>query len=132
MTGRRQFLKDTGAFGIGIAAGAALPVRANGGSADLVRVAAAEAPSVAGAHAALLPAATLLSIRHAGRSDTLGIKFDDGVFDVAQASGLLAMPAPLTLEQLLRDGSWSQPWCPSRRSHTAACSPTRARSCASG
>ena len=49
-----------------------------------------------------------MAIRHAGGSQTLGVKFDDGVFDVAQAAGLLGQPAPLTLEQLLREGSWPQ------------------------
>jgi len=97
MTGRRQFLMETGALGIGLAAGAGLP-------------AGAETPASGAAHrgAAALPPITLLSILHAGGAETLGVKFDDGVFDVALASGLLAHPAPLTLEQLLREGSWAQ------------------------
>lgn len=99
MTGRRRFLMDAGALGIGLAAGAGQP-------------AGAETPA-AGASprgtAAALPPVTLVSIRHTGGgTETLGIKFDDGIFDVALASGLLAQPAPLTLEQLLREGSWFQ------------------------
>jgi 2-keto-4-pentenoate hydratase/2-oxohepta-3-ene-1,7-dioic acid hydratase in catechol pathway len=70
--------------------------------------AAGETPRAAAGPGGLLPDITLLSIRHAGGRETLGIKFDDGVFDVAQAAGLLGMSAPLTLEQLLREGSWLQ------------------------
>jgi 2-keto-4-pentenoate hydratase/2-oxohepta-3-ene-1,7-dioic acid hydratase in catechol pathway len=55
-----------------------------------------------------LPAVTLLSIRHGSGHETLGVRFDDGVFDVAQAAGLLGLPAPLTLDQMLREGSWPQ------------------------
>jgi 2-keto-4-pentenoate hydratase/2-oxohepta-3-ene-1,7-dioic acid hydratase in catechol pathway len=95
MTGRREFLMNTGALGLGIANFPHL-------------AAAADAAAPAGGHAALLPPVTLLSIRHPGGVETLGVKFDDGVFDVALASGLLAMPAPLTLDQLLREGSWQQ------------------------
>ena len=95
MTGRRRFLMDTGALGLGMVGVAPL-------------AAAGEAPRAAGGPAGMLPAVTLLSIRHAGGRETLGVKFDDGVFDVAQAAGLLGMSAPLTLEQMLREGSWPQ------------------------
>jgi 2-keto-4-pentenoate hydratase/2-oxohepta-3-ene-1,7-dioic acid hydratase in catechol pathway len=95
MTGRRQFLMDTGALGLGMVGFAPL-------------AAAGETPRAADGPAALLPAVTLLSIRHAGGRETLGVKFDDGVFDVAQAAGLLGMSAPPTLEQMLREGSWLQ------------------------
>jgi 2-keto-4-pentenoate hydratase/2-oxohepta-3-ene-1,7-dioic acid hydratase in catechol pathway len=109
MTGRRQFLKQTGAIGVGIAATAALPVRANDGSIGQPRAAAApENSRSSSARAPTLPAVTLLSMRHAGGSETLGVKFEDGVFDVAQASGLLGQPAPMTLGQLLREGGWPQ------------------------
>jgi 2-keto-4-pentenoate hydratase/2-oxohepta-3-ene-1,7-dioic acid hydratase in catechol pathway len=95
MTDRRQFLMNTGALGIGLAAGGATP-----GSA-----AAPAAPRAAGE---TLPPVTLLSIRHAGGDETLGIRFDDGVLDVALAASLLGLPAPVTLEQLLREGGWSR------------------------
>jgi 2-keto-4-pentenoate hydratase/2-oxohepta-3-ene-1,7-dioic acid hydratase in catechol pathway len=95
MTGRREFLMSTGALGLGIA--------------NLPSLAAADpAAPPAGGHAALLPPITLLSIRHAGGRDTLGVRFDDGVFDVAQAAGLLGLPAPATLEQMLREGRWPE------------------------
>ncbi len=95
MTDRRQFLMNTGTLGIGLAAGAAAPSGA----------AAVASPRGAGA---ALPAVTLLSIRHAGGAETLGVKFDDGVLDVALAASLLGLPAPSTLDQLLREGAWSQ------------------------
>ena len=95
MTGRRQFLMDTGALGLGMAGVAPL-------------VAAAETPRAADAPASALPAVTLLSLRHPGGRETLGVRFDDGVLDVAKAAGLLGLTAPLTLEQMLREGNWPQ------------------------
>ena len=96
MTGRREFLMNTGALGLGIA--------------NFSSLAAADAPaSTPGTHAPLLPPITILSMRHPGGSkETLGVRFDDGVFDVAQAAGLLGLPAPATLDQMLREGSWAQ------------------------
>jgi 2-keto-4-pentenoate hydratase/2-oxohepta-3-ene-1,7-dioic acid hydratase in catechol pathway len=110
MTQRRQFLKQTGALGVSIAAAAALPVRADEGSAgQSPKAVAPENSRSSAAHASSLPSLTLLSMRHSGRGgESLGIKFDDGVFDVAQASALLAMPVPLTLGQVLREGGWPQ------------------------
>jgi len=102
MSGRRQFLKDAGAVGVGIAAGAGLAVGTG------AAVAADAGTSALGAGGAVLPPITLLTIRHAGGRESLGVRFDDGVFDVAQAAGLLALTAPATLEQLLREGSWAQ------------------------
>lgn len=113
MTERRQFLMNTGALGLGIAASGGIP-SASGAAVDThpgvgPLAAAGEAPTSAGRPDAILPAVTMLSMRHAtGARETLGIKFDDGVFDVAQVSGLLGLPAPQTLEQLLREGTWSQ------------------------
>jgi 2-keto-4-pentenoate hydratase/2-oxohepta-3-ene-1,7-dioic acid hydratase in catechol pathway len=98
MSGRRQFLMNTGALGMGLAAGAGLPAGAEAAASGANPQAAAKA----------LPPVTLLTIRHPGGVETLGVKFDDGVFDVALAVGLLAQPAPLTLEQLLHEGSWPQ------------------------
>ena len=49
---------------------------------------------------------TLLAMRHADGAETLGARLgDDTVLDVRSASQLLGMPAPLTLEELLREGN---------------------------
>jgi 2-keto-4-pentenoate hydratase/2-oxohepta-3-ene-1,7-dioic acid hydratase in catechol pathway len=49
---------------------------------------------------------TLLSMLNADGSETLGAKLDgDTVLDVRRASGLLGIAAPLTLEELLREGN---------------------------
>lgn len=103
MTGRREFLMSSGAVGLGIAAGAAIAAQAEAQPMDMPQAA---APAARGAPP--LPAVTLLSLRHAGGRETLGVKFDDGIFDVAQACGLLGITAPSTLEQLLHEGGWSQ------------------------
>src|ERR1700722_9226286 len=111
MTGRRQFLKETGVLGLGIAAGAGLPAEAGASGAQpnlQTLAAAAETVAPADARTGALPPITLLSIHHKGGVESLGIRFDDGVFDVAQASALLGLPAPNTLDQMLREGSWSQ------------------------
>ena len=113
MSGRREFLMSTGALGLGVAAGVAAigagsAAAAQGSAAGPLAAAGAGDGAHDGAPAGLLPAVTLLSIRHAGGRETLGVKFDDGVLDVSQAAGLLGLPAPLTLEQMLREGSWLQ------------------------
>jgi 2-keto-4-pentenoate hydratase/2-oxohepta-3-ene-1,7-dioic acid hydratase in catechol pathway len=51
---------------------------------------------------------TLLSIANSDGSETLGVKTGDGVVDVRKASQLLNLPAALTLERLLQEGSASQ------------------------
>jgi len=49
---------------------------------------------------------TLLSMRNADGAETLGVKLaDETVLDVRQASRLLGMAAPQTLEQLLKEGN---------------------------
>ena len=48
---------------------------------------------------------TLLSIANSDGTETLGIKTGSTVIDVRAASRLLGIPAPLTLEELLRDGN---------------------------
>ena len=48
---------------------------------------------------------TLLSIANADGSETLGIKTGNAVIDVREASHLLGIPAPLTVEELLREGN---------------------------
>jgi 2-keto-4-pentenoate hydratase/2-oxohepta-3-ene-1,7-dioic acid hydratase in catechol pathway len=50
----------------------------------------------------------LVSIRNADGSETLGIRTDEGVIDVRAASRRLGLPCPLTLEQMLREGSGAQ------------------------
>jgi len=107
MTGRREFLMNTGALGIGMAAGSVQPAAADTASTQLAQDAGI-APRHADTGHALLPAITLLTIRRKGDRETLGIRFDDGVFDVAQASALLGLAAPQSLEQLLREGGWAQ------------------------
>jgi 2-keto-4-pentenoate hydratase/2-oxohepta-3-ene-1,7-dioic acid hydratase in catechol pathway len=51
---------------------------------------------------------TLLSIANSDGAETLGVKTGDSVIDVRKASGLLKLPSPVTLEQLLKEGSSSQ------------------------
>ena len=52
--------------------------------------------------------ATLLSMRNADGSETLGVKLDnDAVIDVRKARQLLGIAAPLTLEELLKEGNAS-------------------------
>jgi 2-keto-4-pentenoate hydratase/2-oxohepta-3-ene-1,7-dioic acid hydratase in catechol pathway len=93
MTTRRSFLKTAGAVTLGAASAA--PVSAS----------AAEARrKYAGPHE-LPKNTTLLSIRNADGTETLGVKTDHGVLDVRKASGLLNRAAPLTLAELLNDGS---------------------------
>jgi 2-keto-4-pentenoate hydratase/2-oxohepta-3-ene-1,7-dioic acid hydratase in catechol pathway len=49
---------------------------------------------------------TLLALRNADGSETLGAKLgDDTVLDLRRAAQLLRMTAPLTLEELLREGN---------------------------
>jgi 2-keto-4-pentenoate hydratase/2-oxohepta-3-ene-1,7-dioic acid hydratase in catechol pathway len=49
---------------------------------------------------------TLLSMRNADGSETLGVKLDnDAVIDVRNARRLLSLAAPLTLEELLKEGN---------------------------
>jgi 2-keto-4-pentenoate hydratase/2-oxohepta-3-ene-1,7-dioic acid hydratase in catechol pathway len=48
---------------------------------------------------------TLLSIANADGTETLGIKTGESVIDVRKAAQLLNLPAALTLDQLLQEGS---------------------------
>ena len=48
---------------------------------------------------------TLLAIRGADGRDTLGVKTEAGILDVAAAAHALNMQAPLTLEELLKEGN---------------------------
>lgn len=96
MTSRRSFLQTTGAMTVGLASAsrAAAPIKSR-----------ATTEKYAGPHE--LPTnVTLLSMRNADGSETLGVKLDnDAVLDVRRAYQLLGIAAPLTLEELLKDGN---------------------------
>ena len=96
MTSRRTFLQTTAALTVG-AAGASRASSVTHGN--------AMAGKYSGPHE--LPTnVTLLCMRNADGSETLGVKSsDDTVLDVRKASQLLGIPAPLTLEELLREGN---------------------------
>jgi 2-keto-4-pentenoate hydratase/2-oxohepta-3-ene-1,7-dioic acid hydratase in catechol pathway len=51
---------------------------------------------------------TLLSIANADGTETLGVKTGESVIDVRKAAQLLNLPAALTLDQLLQEGSAGQ------------------------
>jgi 2-keto-4-pentenoate hydratase/2-oxohepta-3-ene-1,7-dioic acid hydratase in catechol pathway len=51
---------------------------------------------------------TLLSIANADGPETLGVKTGESVIDVRKAAQLLSLPAALTLDQLLQEGSAGQ------------------------
>jgi 2-keto-4-pentenoate hydratase/2-oxohepta-3-ene-1,7-dioic acid hydratase in catechol pathway len=96
MTSRRTFLKTTGALTLGTAAAS----QESAWSATQVT-----ARSYAGPHE--MPSnVTLLCMRNADGSETLGVKLDgDAVLDVRTARYRLGVAAPLTLEELLREGN---------------------------
>jgi 2-keto-4-pentenoate hydratase/2-oxohepta-3-ene-1,7-dioic acid hydratase in catechol pathway len=98
MTSRRTFLKTTGAMAVGIASAS---------QASAATESRAMATHYAGPHE--MPThMTLLSMRNADGSETLGVKLDNGaVIDVREAHQLLGIPAPLTLEELLKEGNAS-------------------------
>ena len=95
MASRRTFLKTTTAMAVGLAG-------ASGASAAGAKTAAAR---YSGPHE--MPTnVTLLSMHNADGAETLGVKLDgDAVLDVRTARGLLGIPAPETLEELLREGN---------------------------
>ena len=96
MTSRRNFLKTTGAVTAGIATAA---------TATASTEKKAMAKKYTGPHE--MPTnVTLLSMRNSDGSETLGVKLDnDAVLDVRKASHLLGMTAPVTLEELLKEGN---------------------------
>ena len=96
MTSRRTFLKTTGAITVGIAS-----------TAESLGAAGKSGPQAKyrGPHE-LPTGVTLLAMRNADGSETLGAKLgEDSVLDVRQAAQLLGMHAPLTMEELLREGN---------------------------
>jgi len=95
MGSRRDFLR-TGAVAAGVA-GATAAATATGKT--------SMAKKYRGPHQ-MPSGVTLLAMRNADGSETLGAKLaDDSVLDVRKASQLLGLAAPLTLEELLREGN---------------------------
>jgi 2-keto-4-pentenoate hydratase/2-oxohepta-3-ene-1,7-dioic acid hydratase in catechol pathway len=90
-TDRRNFLKVAGSAGAIAAAGAAL-----GGSGS-----ASAAPARSGPKG-MARGLTLLTMRQGGEY-RLGVKTDRGVLDVKAAAGLLHLPAPATMDDLLQN-----------------------------
>lgn len=95
MSSRRDFLR-TGALAAGAAGAAAAP--AASGKTTMAK-------KYSGPHE-MPTGVTLLAMRNADGSETLGAKLgEDTVLDVRRAAQLLAMTAPLTLEEVLREGN---------------------------
>jgi 2-keto-4-pentenoate hydratase/2-oxohepta-3-ene-1,7-dioic acid hydratase in catechol pathway len=99
MTSRRSFLKTAGAVTAGVAAAAASTVTA------AVKQD-ATAKRYKGPHE-MPTMMTLLSMKNADGTETLGVKAAEGIVDVRKASRLLGIAAPLTLEELLKEGNAS-------------------------
>ncbi|BCK87078.1 hypothetical protein MIZ01_0848 [Sideroxyarcus emersonii] len=95
MITRRTFLTATTAVTAGAALGIAQSASAKPAS---------HTSKYAGPHE-LPKGLTLLSISQPDGSETLGIKTGSAVIDVRAASSLLGIPAPLTMEELLRKGN---------------------------
>jgi 2-keto-4-pentenoate hydratase/2-oxohepta-3-ene-1,7-dioic acid hydratase in catechol pathway len=95
MSSRREFLR-TGALAAGMAGATA--ASAASGKTLMAR-------KYGGPHE-MPTGVTLLAMKNADGSETLGAKLgEDTVLDVRRAAALLAMAAPLTLEELLREGN---------------------------
>ncbi len=96
MTSRRTFLQTTAAMTVGVAGAS----RAS---------AATHSDAMAGKYSGpheLPTHVTLLCMQNTDGSETLGVKFsDDAVLDVRKAGQLLGIAAPLTLEELLKEGN---------------------------
>src|SRR5215813_7688915 len=90
-TDRRDFLKAAGTAGAIAAAGAAM-----GGSGP-----ASAAPARSGPRG-MARGLTLLTMRQ-GNEYRLGVKTDHGILDVKAAAGLLHLPAPATMDDLLQN-----------------------------
>jgi 2-keto-4-pentenoate hydratase/2-oxohepta-3-ene-1,7-dioic acid hydratase in catechol pathway len=100
MTSRRSFITSAGAMTAGVAAAAIASNAAAAPRAD------ATASSYAGPHE-MPTKVTLLSMQNADGTETLGVKTPGGVIDVRKACALLGLIAPLTLEELLKQGNAS-------------------------
>ena len=90
-TNRRDFLKTAGAVGAIAAAGGAVT-----GTPNVAHAAAGKGPR------GLAKGLTLLTMRR-NNELRLGVKTDRGVLDVKEASGLLKLPGPSTMDELLQN-----------------------------
>jgi 2-keto-4-pentenoate hydratase/2-oxohepta-3-ene-1,7-dioic acid hydratase in catechol pathway len=96
VTSRRSFLKTTGAMAVGMASVPKVSVPTESNTIPTQYAGPHEMPT----------RITLLSMRNADGSETLGVKLDnDAVIDVRRARQLLGIAAPLTLEELLKEGN---------------------------
>lgn len=87
--GRRSFLKVAGVVGAVAATGR-------------IEEVAAQAPAARGTARGMARGLTLLTMIRDGEY-RLGVKTDQGILDAKQASALLAMPAPATMDGLLQN-----------------------------
>ncbi len=97
MTTRRSFLNSAGMLTAGAAATSA--------SASATGVAPRETAVKYQGPREMPAKVTLLSMRNADGTETLGIKGPAGVIDVRKAATLLKIAAPLTLDELLQEGN---------------------------
>lgn len=96
MTSRRTFLQTSGAIAVGIA----------GASQESAASAKNTVPTKYSGPHEMPTNLTLLSILSPDGAETLGVKLNEtDVLDVRQAARLLGMHAPLTLQELLREGN---------------------------
>ncbi len=96
MTTRRDFLKITGSAGVAAATGSIAKAAPAGGKATGGKATGGAAPR------GMARGLTLLTMRRDGEH-RLGAKTDRGVLAVKQASALLRMPAPATMDDLLQN-----------------------------
>lgn len=98
MITRRTLIKSAGAGAAGTAFATATSAQAEEKSATVKYTGPFEMPR----------RLTLLAIANADGAETLGVKSGASVIDVRRASQLLSMPAALTMQQLLQEGSAGQ------------------------
>ena len=97
MISRRLLMKMAGAG----AAGTAIAMQSSSQTA-------AAAPSKSAGTFDLPKGMTLLAIRNTDGPDTLGVKMESGVLDVAKAASAMGATVPLTLDQMLQEGRSSE------------------------
>jgi len=95
MTTRRSFLAATGLVTAGILAGGGPSLEAEEKPPTKKALGPRELPKNL----------TLLSLAHADGTESLGVKTAAGILDVKQAARLLGLAAPLTLDELLKEGT---------------------------
>jgi 2-keto-4-pentenoate hydratase/2-oxohepta-3-ene-1,7-dioic acid hydratase in catechol pathway len=98
MITRRMLMKSAGASAAGAAVGATMTARAEDKPVTTKYSGPFEMPK----------SMTLLSIANGDGTETLGVKTGESVIDVRKAAQLLNLPAALTLDQLLQEGSAGQ------------------------